>query len=63
MQPFYDYVAGQYVYTPGYWRSGRDVPQGWNRRPMRDSRPTIVEPPPGYHAPARPIAPQRPVRR
>ena len=62
VEPFYDYVAGQYVYTPGYWSRPERLPHGWNRRPMRDGRPTIVAPPQGYHAQPRAVSPH-PVHR
>jgi len=61
VQPFYDNSA--HVYTPGYWSRPDRVPTGWNRRPMRDGRPTIVAPPPGYHVPVRGAVPVRPPAR
>lgn len=51
VQPSYDYSAGRYVYTPGYWSSRDRVPQGWSVRDHRDGRPAVVAPPPGAERP------------
>jgi YXWGXW repeat-containing protein len=53
VQPYYDNVGGAYVYRPGYWAPHDRVPQGWQVRPNRDGRPSVVAPPPGWHTPPR----------
>ena len=72
VQPYYDYVGGQYVYTPGYWSRPDHVPAGWQVRDHRDGRPAVVAPPPGWHTPPpeprpqprpEPVRPPAPVQR
>jgi hypothetical protein len=47
VEPNYDYVADQFVYTPGYWSTPDRVPSGWIIRGHRSGRPTMVAPPVG----------------
>jgi hypothetical protein len=47
VEPNYDYVGEQFIYTPGYWSRPDRIPHGWAIRDHRNGRPTIVAPPRG----------------
>lgn len=49
--PYYDYVSGRYVYTPGYWSAHDRVPTGWALHDRHDGRPPVYAPPSGWHNP------------
>lgn len=46
VQPYYDYVGGEYIYTPGYWSTRDRIPHGSIVRDHRDGRPAYIAPPP-----------------
>ena len=56
VHPYYDYVNGVFVYTPGYWSRPDRVPSGWVVQEHSNGLPTIAAPPPGWHMPNPPAA-------
>ena len=58
VEPSYDYVDEQFIYTPGYWAPPARIPHGWHVRDHHHGRPTIVSRPVGGSWP--PVAGDRP---